>query len=485
MIKQVFVLVTVSLMSALAAVFIYHNYIGGPTEIITIREQMPVRYASNPEFQHGNTPIHTPVPTFESAYPTDFIEASALATPSVVNIRALSNQATGRRYWGSGDREISNGSGVIISSDGYIVTNRHVIHQATSLEVTLNNNRRFNGRVIGMDASTDLALIKIPVDFDLPYLEFGDSDGVQIGEWVLAVGNPFNLTSTVTAGIVSAKGRNINILEGDYSIESFIQTDAAVNPGNSGGALVNTQGKLIGVNTAIITRSGRYEGYSFAVPANLAYKVVSDLREFGTVQRGFLGVTISNVTEQLARQNRMDRIEGVVLSRINPGSAADKSNLQEGDIIIAINDRPIRTTPELQEIVARYRPGNTIAITYVRDGNTFTTDVTLKNANNTLTLQSTIQHTDVAESLGMDLRNLTENERDVLNVTGVKVISIVKGSKIDRTNMDPGFIITHVNDEKVHSMEEFLSLIESANGNVILEGVYETYPGQYYYAFAR
>jgi serine protease Do len=481
--KQVTILVIVSLMSALSAIYLFSLFSEGPKEIITIREQMPVRYATNSEAGYLSSPSLNAQPHFQSAHPTSFIEASSIATPAVVNIRSLSSNQTGRRYWGTGEREISNGSGVIISSDGYIVTNNHVINNATSLEVTLNNNRMYKARVIGTDPSTDLALIKLDVDGVLPYLEFADSDGVQIGEWVLAVGNPFNLTSTVTAGIVSAKGRNINILEGDYSIESFIQTDAAVNPGNSGGALVNTRGQLIGVNTAIITRSGRYEGYSFAVPANLVYKVISDIQEFGKVQRGFLGVTISNVDERLAKENNLANVSGVLLNRINPGSAAEKSDLKEGDIIIAIDDREVRTIPELQELVARYRPGNTISITYVRKGKELTTNVTLKNAQNTLSLESSFQPSNLAEGIGFDLRNLTETERDNMNITGVKVISIVKGSKVDRTNMDPGFIITHVNDQKINSVEELIQYIQSAEDNVILEGVYEEYPGQYYYAF--
>ena len=237
--------------------------------------------------------------TFFSSAPTDFTVAAEVATPAVVNIRALLE--SGNTIWGSSSLTGSSGSGVIMSPDGYVVTNHHVVERSREIKVTLADKRQYEARLVGSDPSTDIALLKID-EFDLPFMLFGNSDSVRVGEWVLAVGNPFNLESTVTAGIVSAKGRNINILGGVTSIESFIQTDAAVNPGNSGGALVNTAGELIGINTAIITESGSYEGYSFAVPSNLVQKVIRDLQEFGEVQRAFLGVNIEDLDGEIARE---------------------------------------------------------------------------------------------------------------------------------------------------------------------------------------
>jgi len=328
-----------------------------------------------------------------------------------------------------------------------------------------------------------LALIKINSS-DLPYLTLGNSDSLRVGEWVLAVGNPFNLESTVTAGIVSAKGRNINILDDQYSIESFIQTDAAVNPGNSGGALVNTNGELVGINTAIITRSGRYEGYSFAVPANLVRKVIRDLRDYGEVQRGILGVNIDPVDSRLAKQLGLTAIEGIHISEVRSNSGADEAGLRSGDVIIGINGLKTATVPELQEQVGRYRPGDLITVEYIRKGKKYETQVTLKDKSDNAELARFERRLGVLDDLGFELRNLTETEERRTGVSGVKVISIYRDSRIERTNMDPGFIITKVDDTKVSSVEDVLDALEMAEDKVMLEGVYENYPGEYYYAFA-
>jgi len=289
--------------------------------------------------------------------PTDFVETSALVRPAIVSIMAK------RGEFGGG-----NGSGVIISEDGYIVTNHHVIANTDSFEVTTNDKKTYKAKIIGSDPTTDLALIKIDAE-NLPTVIFGDSDNVQVGEWVLAVGNPFNLTSTVTLGIVSAKSRNINILSSqEYSVESFIQTDAVVNPGNSGGALVNAKGKLVGINAAILTETGSYEGYSFAIPAKLVEKVIADLKEYGEVKRAILGVLIENVDEDYAKKNNLARPKGVKIEQVNRKSSAEEAGFKSGDIIIAVNGTQTNSTSELQEKVARFRPGDVVSIEFIRDG---------------------------------------------------------------------------------------------------------------------
>ncbi|MCB9081578.1 MAG: trypsin-like peptidase domain-containing protein [Lewinellaceae bacterium] len=297
----------------------------------------------------------------------DFVEASRAVMDGVVNINVL-DQAGNR---------ISSGSGVVYSADGYIITNDHVIGNGLRFEVTFSNKRQYAADLIGLDPHTDLALLKVDAVHLTP-LHFGDSDDVQVGEWVLAVGNPFNLASTVTAGIVSAKGRNINILPGIYAIESFIQTDAAVNPGNSGGALVNVAGELIGINTAIISESGSYEGYSFAIPANLVQKVIQDLKAYGMVQRGILGVTIEDIDGTQARKLGLKEVKGVLVTSVTPGSGADLAGLRNGDVILRVNGMITPGMPQLQEVIARFRPGDKINMEYYRHGRNQAVNVTLQ-----------------------------------------------------------------------------------------------------------
>jgi len=287
----------------------------------------------------------------------NFVNTSKLVTKSVVNITVY-----------RGDYRISAGSGVIISNDGYIITNNHVVEGSTYQEVTLSDKREVSAKLIGRDPSTDLALLKIEANNLYP-LRLGNSDQLQIGEWVLAVGNPFNLASTVTAGIVSAKARNIQILrDQEYSIESFIQTDAVINPGNSGGALVNAKGELVGINTAIISESGGYEGFSFAIPSNLVIKIASDLKEYGQVKRAVLGVVIGDINSSLAKDLNLDKVEGVLVQKVNPNTTASKAGIRAGDVITGINGLRVKTTPELQEQIAQFRPGDIISIDYIRDG---------------------------------------------------------------------------------------------------------------------
>lgn len=287
----------------------------------------------------------------------DFRAVSHEVIPSVVNVTVLNE----------GGYRKSGGSGVVVDAAGYVVTNYHVVDDASTIRIELSDKRRYPAQLVGHDPTTDLALLKVEADALEP-IAFGNSDLVDIGEWVLAVGNPYNLTSTVTAGIVSAKGRNINILNSAYAIESFIQTDAVVNPGNSGGALVNSRGELIGINTAIISEGGGYEGYSFAIPGELVYKVYQDLRDFGHVRRAILGIGIRDLTTDQARRLGLDRAEGVLITNISPGGSAEAAGLESGDLIVAIADHPTASVPELQERVARLRPGDRVPLDFIRNG---------------------------------------------------------------------------------------------------------------------
>ena len=310
-----------------------------------------------------------------------------------------------RYFFGQGRRDyapqprIGMGSGVIISEDGYIVTNNHVIDQADKIEVTLNDKRLFEATLIGSDASTDIALLKIDAE-KLPIVKFGDSDKLQVGEWVLAVGNPFQLNSTVTAGIVSAKSRNLGMLSPNsrLGIESFIQTDAAVNPGNSGGALVNTSGELVGINTAIYSETGNYAGYSFAIPTSIVSKVITDLKQYGTVQRAMLGVSIMEMNDHLAKEKKIDLRKGVYVAEVSERSAAMEADLKPGDVIVAINGVATPTVAILQEQIARYRPGDKVKIEFFRGKDKKQSDAVLKNS---------YGNTDVTKATNTDMLGAT------------------------------------------------------------------------------
>ncbi len=418
---------------------------------------------------------------FRSASPTDFIEAAEVATPAVVNIRALIE--SGGNIWSGSALTGSSGSGVVVSPDGYIVTNHHVVEKSGDIKVTLADKRTYKAKLIGSDPSTDIALLKIE-EQELPFVVFGNSDSVRVGEWVLAVGNPFNLESTVTAGIVSAKGRNINILSGAASIESFIQTDAAVNPGNSGGALVNTVGELIGVNTAIITESGSYEGYSFAIPSNLVKKIVRDLREYGTPQRAYLGVGIQDLDSETARDLGLPNAEGVLINRVASEGAASDAGLQAGDVVIGMNDTRIRSTSQLQEYVGRFRPGEAVQVDYWRGGKKLRSRITLKDVNNSTQI-ARAQGDELEKELGFTLRNLSRDEQRKLRLQGVIVSSVLRGSVVYETNMQPGFIITSVNGKRVNNVSEGVEAMQSAYNNLSLDGYYEGESDLYSYRFKK
>ena len=409
----------------------------------------------------------------------NFIHAAEKVRSGVVHIRSRYN--TGRqnqnpldsffRPYGNGVPSQSSGSGVIVSDDGYIVTNNHVIEDASEIEVVLNDNRSYEAKVIGVDPQTDLALLKVESEA-LDFVSYGNSDDVKIGEWVLAVGNPFNLTSTVTAGIVSAKARNIGILRdgSGLQIESFIQTDAVVNPGNSGGALINLKGELVGINTAIATSTGTYAGYSFAVPVTLVKKVIDDLLEFGTVQRGLLGIMIADVNAEIAEQKDLDVNQGIYVNLVNDNSAAEEAGIAKGDVIIGINDKKVDNVSELQEMVARNRPGDEVKVTFLRDGDERDVLAILKNtAGNTEIVEKAV----AVEVGGAEFENMSSSELERYNLKGgIKVVRVDEGKWRD-TGIKVGFMITSVDKNKINNVSEFYQLMENKKGGLLIEGFYE------------
>ena len=435
----------------------------------------------------------------------DFSSQAEKVTPAVVNIKAIqppvANQQNdifrdffgegspfqmepGQRGQGQPRENAATGSGVIISKDGYIVTNNHVVANASELEVTLSDKRNYKAKVIGTDPSTDLAVIQIK-ETNLPTLAFGNSDIVKVGSWVLAVGNPFNLTSTVTAGVVSAKSRNISILRERSSvpIESFIQTDAAINPGNSGGALVNLNGDLIGINTAIASPTGSYSGYGFAVPVNLVNKVVEDIIRYGAVQRGFLGIVIRDLDGKTAKEKDLSISEGVVVDSVNKESAAKIAGIIKGDVIVKVGPTTVNSVAELQEQIARHRPGDNVALTVNRDGKTLILSTILKNKDGKSEVTKS-ERKEIFEVLGAEFENLTAKDKKAAKVeNGVKVSRIFPGGKLKtQTDMKEGFIITKVDKQPVTSSKEFATIMEKKSGGVMLEGVYSDLPGNYYFA---
>lgn len=381
-------------------------------------------------------------------------------------------------------KQLGLGSGVIISSDGYIVTNNHVIDGAERLEVTLNDNRNFNATVVGADATTDLALIKIDAE-DLPIIPIGDSDALKVGEWVLAVGNPFGFTSTVTAGIVSAKARNISSVTNgrQMGVESFIQTDAAVNPGNSGGALVNTNGELVGINTAIYSQTGNYAGYSFAIPSSIVTKIITDLKQYGAVQRAILGIAFSELTPQLAKEKNITAINaGLYVGKVEERSAAMEAGLQEGDVIIEINGVETHTSGQLQEQMSKYRPGDKITISFIRDNKKQTVNATLRNnqGNTNITKASDVM------DLGCAFQKVSSETMRQLGIrSGVQVVGL-KDGKFKSAGMKEGFIILDINNTRVSSQEDvekiYKAIMKSDEYDKVMfiTGIYPTGKKRYF-----
>ena len=394
--------------------------------------------------------------------PVDLTYAAEQTVQGVVHVRVRSTMAPDNesdnpffQFFNSNNpgqqsRKVTGfGSGVIISSDGYIVTNNHVIDGADSIQVTLNNNRSYPAIIIGRDPATDIALIKIKAE-NLPVIKFGDSDNLKIGEWVLAVGNPFNLTSTVTAGIVSAKGRSID-LDGGYKLESFIQTDAALNMGNSGGALVNTKGELVGITSAIISPTGAYAGNSFAVPINIVKKTVDDLRQYGRAQRAVMGINIQEVTSDIAQKADLKNVSGVFVASVVPGSAAEKAGISAKDIIVKINDKNIETPAQLQENIAEHRPGDKIKITYFRNGKEETVSAELKNVDGTTEVVLESKDETV---FGSKLVPLTSQDKKKYAIDfGAKVASVGEG-KLKDLGIKNGTIIAAINGKKINNASE-------------------------------
>lgn len=424
--------------------------------------------------------------------PGEFTFAAEKTTPAVVHIKTKMTARQSRQssspfddFFGFGDpfggrrqqapqTQEASGSGVIISSDGYIVTNNHVVQEAEEVSVILNDKREFKAKVISTDPSSDLAVIQIKAE-NLPFLTFGDSDALRVGEWVLAVGNPFNLESTVTAGIVSAKGRqNIIDRDGDTNpLESFIQTDAAVNPGNSGGALVNLKGELIGINTAIYSRTGQFAGYSFAVPVSIVKKVSSDLIKYGNVQRGFLGVSISEVNAKLAEEKDLKSKDGVYVGGFSENSAAKDAGIKINDVITKIDGTDTKSSSKLMEIVGRKRPGESILVTVNRDGQTKEFKVTLKNKDgNTSIVKGDVGESTKSDFLGAKFGTISSADKDKFKVSnGVKVIEVLTDGRLEMYGLSKGSIITKINDKAVSDPKEAVQLLEARKGRIKLEGV--------------
>ncbi len=407
----------------------------------------------------------------------DFTFAAEHTVHAVVHVKTKTTVSSSSQnplyefFYGPGankPREVrGSGSGVIVTDDGFIVTNNHVIENADEMEVTLNDKRTLSAEVVGRDPSTDIALLKIKAN-GLPFIKFGDSDAIRLGEWVLAVGNPFNLTSTVTAGIVSARGRSLNLLDNQYRIESFIQTDAAVNMGNSGGALVNTRGELIGITTAIYSPTGTYSGNSFAVPSSIVRKVYEDLKQFGEVQRGLLGVNITDVTSDIAKSENLKDVNGVYVTGVVADGAASAAGLAERDVIIAVNSEPVATTAELQEKVSRYRPGDKVEVTYLRKGRKDNKTVVLRNFEGGTGVVAPGAQS--ASLYGATFAPVTSGEKQQYKITnGVKVTSISDGRFRD-LGLSKGTIIIDVNGQKVDSAADIRRATNDEKSLTSIEG---------------
>ncbi|MEM9416762.1 MAG: Do family serine endopeptidase [Bacteroidota bacterium] len=470
--KRFFVsVITATLLGGGIALGSYHSFFASKPDTIVYESaqvQQPVHLATLANANEAATP--------------NLVHAAQMATPAVVHIKATYETKGAqiqrgkipldellKEFFGQdfsiGPREQKNnpqqtaGSGVIIGADGYVVTNNHVIDGADQIEVTLDDNRRYTAKLIGQDPNTDLALLKIK-EKGLPYLLFGNSDALQVGEWVLAVGNPFNLTSTVTKGIVSAKGRNINLQNNGVGIESFIQTDAAVNSGNSGGALVNLQGELVGINTAISAPTGTFAGYAFAIPSSLVKKITDDLKKYGTVQRGMLGVYIQDVNADLAKEKGLKQLSGVYIKELTKASAAAKAGLKAGDVIVAINGNKVKSASALQEQVARYKPLDKLSITFYRKA---------KEKTVTVVLERQESENEIAGATFEDLQQIAKGPDDVRGRVHIK--SLKKGPW-QAAGIKPGFVLTAIDNEPVKQTAQLKGILERKKKAFLVDGFY-------------
>jgi serine protease Do len=461
--KQIIQNILIAVAGGLLAVALYARFFKAEVKVIT-RESRPVEYARY-------------VPGADSG-PCDMTYAAEKTVQAVVHVktqtvveRAFNNPIYeffyGRQYHES-EPVMGFGSGVIISPDGYIVTNNHVIENSKKITVVLNDNREFEAKLVATDPSTDLAVIRINAK-DLSFIPFGNSEELRLGQWVLAVGNPFNLTSTVTGGIISAKGRNLGILQDQYRIESFIQTDAALNPGNSGGALVNLRGELVGINTAIISPSGGYAGNSFAIPVSIVKKVVEDLIQFGTVQRGILGVDIHDVTSDLARDKGLDEVEGVYISGLRDNSGAKDAGIKEGDVITKVNDVKVNSMAELQEQVSKYHPGDKLNVVIKRKDAEKQFIVTLRNMQGTT---GVVKKEEVLDVLDAKLAIIGPEVKSKMGIkNGVRIVSVGHG-KFASAGVSDGFIIISINNSAVNTPNDVKRIMNTTKGGVYIEGVY-------------
>ncbi|MGI8950930.1 MAG: Do family serine endopeptidase [Chitinophagaceae bacterium] len=491
--KSIFLVVAISACTAVLSVWGYSKFMQTQTVVMQEPGKLPVNYAG---FFGNNAGAGGPI---------DFTEAATSATPAVVHIktktkaRQISNNLPKRKnpfsdLFGDDDpfsqffggpqssmipEQRASGSGVLISADGYIVTNNHVVDGADELTVTLANRKTYKGTVVATDPNSDLAVIKID-GANLPYLVYGNSDDVKLGQWVLAIGYPLTLDVTVTAGIISAKARSLGINRSDRPIESFLQTDAAVNPGNSGGALINTSGELIGINSAIASPTGSYAGYSYAIPVNIVKKIVNDLIKFGAVQRAYIGISYAPddlPDEQKIKLGIKDG-DGVYVTDVASDGAAKEAGLKKGDFVTKVNGVTIETGPELQEQVARYKPGDKINLTYVRDGKEYTINVTLKNKAGTY---AQVKQESTLDKLGADLVNVDAATARKNNISGGVLVRKIGNGVLKNTRMQEGFVITSVDGQDVKSIDDLKNILSNSNGTVRLEGIYPGYEGSYAY----
>jgi serine protease Do len=497
--KQVFLVMLVSAATAVLSIWGYNqlnkkDYVGSLNE----NGQLPNNYAKFADYEDGTPP---PPP----GGPVDFTAAATSATPAVVHIKTKTNArkvtaGQNRRspfadLFGDNDmfgdffnnqmipEQRASGSGVLVSADGYIVTNNHVIESADEINVTLTNKKIYKATLVGADPASDLAVLKIEGSA-FPYLVYGNSDDAKLGQWVLAIGYPLTLDVTVTAGIISAKSRtlNLNKASGKNSpIESFIQTDAAVNPGNSGGALVNTEGLLIGINSAIASPTGSYAGYSYAIPVNITKKIVADLMKFGTVQRAYLGITYideSRISDEKAKEDGIKFGEGVYVSDVNPGGSAEAAGIKKGDYITKINGTQVNMASEMVDQIARFKPGDKVNVTFKRNGEEKTIEMVLKNsAGNT----NVVKGSSLLEKLGGELVAMDKKKMGVLGYSGGVQVKKKGSGALAKSKMEDGFIITSVNGEEITSIEDLGKALDRAKGNVRLEGIYPGYEGTYGY----
>lgn len=476
---------SIAILSALIAVFVYSHYFKKENSSTVSIEQQKQKALGL--LEDSNKVNYSPAPFGTNGDIVDFTEAADKSVHAVVHVTSKYNLENDEYYqnpiyeflFGNVQRQpsVSFGSGVIISEDGYIVTNYHVVEKSDEIQVVLNDKRTFSAEVVGTDPGTDLALLKVEGE-KLPYIELGNSDLLKVGEWVLAVGNPFNLTSTVTAGIVSAKARNINILrdQSRYPIESYIQTDAAVNRGNSGGALVNLRGELVGVNSAIISPSGTYSGYSFAIPINLVKKVVADIIKYGEVQRAILGVSIFDVNSVVADEYNLDKIEGVFVESVTDDGAAKDAGMKQGDVILEINNIKVNSATELTEQIGKYRPGETIYVTVKRDNKKKQFEVVLRNMHGNTKI---VKADEYLEVLGASFQKLSTSERRRLGVDyGIGVVDLKDGALRD-AGIKENFVITRIQNEKITDVED-LKRVLSREGLGAVAEIEGTYPGSRY-----